>query len=47
VHLIGFIMRIYHDARSSECQFFISFFVITQRALLFGPILISVATIVT
>jgi hypothetical protein len=22
VHLIGFIIRIYHDARSSECQFF-------------------------
>jgi len=21
VHLVGFIIRIYHDARSSECQF--------------------------
>jgi hypothetical protein len=25
VHLVGFIIRIYHDARSSECQTMISF----------------------
>jgi len=22
MHLVGFIIRIYHDARSSECQFY-------------------------
>ena len=26
VHLVGFIIRIYHDARSSECQVLITFF---------------------
>jgi len=25
VHLVGFIVRIYHDARSSECQMKVSF----------------------
>ena len=27
MHLVGFIIRIYHDARSSECQMFFTFFI--------------------
>jgi len=30
VHLVGFIIRIYHDARSPECRIGIKFFVCTH-----------------
>jgi hypothetical protein len=31
VHLVGFILRIYHDARSSECQILVRLFVQTLQ----------------
>jgi len=34
VHLIGFIIRIYNDARSSECQIHLKLFVISAYLLL-------------
>jgi hypothetical protein len=32
MHLVGFIIRIYHDARSSECQIDLSYFFSTTFA---------------
>jgi hypothetical protein len=39
VHLVGFIIRIYHDARSSECQILS---IIFQRAVFLSIILVEV-----
>jgi hypothetical protein len=32
VHLIGFIIKIYHDARSSECQIFMGALILKQES---------------
>jgi hypothetical protein len=37
VHLVGFVIRIYHDARSSECQIFrAQLLIITLKFYCFG-----------
>jgi len=35
MHLVGFIIRIYHDARSSECQIFLNSYNKSQKDALF------------
>ena len=35
VHLVGFVIRIYHDARSSECQIILRMFMSFSRVSLY------------